>query len=152
MNILSLDLATTTGWAYNQPTANGGVWKLKPKQGSSNGMKLIKLRAFLQDFQNTVGKIDLIVYEKPAGRFIKGVISVAELVGVVEMFCEDNAIQYTSYRPTEIKKWATGKGNSNKTVMLAEAEKRFPGLTIIDDNMADALLMLEFVQSDLNLG
>lgn len=150
MNILSLDLATTTGWAYNQPTINGGIWKLKPKTGSSQGMKLIKLRAFLQDFLNTVGKIDLVVYEKPAGRFMAGVISVAELVAVVKTFCEDNKIEYTSYRPTEVKKWATQKGNANKKVMLAEAKTRWTNIKILDDNMADAMLMLAKTIEDFN--
>ena len=150
MKILSLDLATTTGWAYNQPNINGGIWKLKPKNGSSDGMKLIKLRSFLQDFIDTCGGIDLVVYEKPAGRFISGVISVAELVSVVKLFCEDKGIQYTSYRPTEIKKISTGKGNSNKTVMLAEAKRRWPMINIIDDNMADAMLMLDVAINDLN--
>jgi len=150
MKILALDLATTTGWAYNQPNINGGIWKLKPKNGSSDGMKLIKLRSFLQDFIDTCGGIDLVVYEKPAGRFINGVISVAELVSVVKLFCEDKGIQYTSYRPTEIKKISTGKGNSNKAVMLAEAKRRWPMINIIDDNMADAMLMLDVAINDLN--
>lgn len=151
ISILSLDLATKTGWAYNQPTINGGVWNLKPKNGSSQGMKLIKLRAMLQDFLNTVGKIDMIIYEKPAGRFMVGVISVAELVSVVKLFCEDNHIDYDSYRPTEIKKWATGKGNSNKAVMLAEAKNRWSDIDIIDDNMADAMLMLAMTENDLGI-
>jgi Holliday junction resolvasome RuvABC endonuclease subunit len=151
MKILSLDLATTTGWAYNQPSINGGTWNLKPKRGSSEGMKQIKLRSHLQDFLNTVGKIDLIVYEKPAGRFMTGVISVAELVSVVKVFCEDNNIEYTSYRPTEVKKAMTGKGNSNKQVMLDEAKKRWPNINIIDDNMADAMLMLQMTLEDLSI-
>ena len=151
MNILSLDLATTTGWSYNQPSINGGVWDLSQKKGSSAGMKLIKLRSFLQDFLNTVGQIDLIVYEKPAGRFINGVISVAELVAVVKTFCEDNNIDYTSYRPTEVKKWATGKGNANKDKMLAEAKNRWPSIHIIDDNQADSMLMLAMTQEEYSL-
>jgi len=151
MKVLSLDLATKTGWAYNEPSINGGVWDLKPKRGSSEGMKQIKLRSMLKDFKNTVGNIDLIVYEKPAGRFMVGVISVAELVSVVKVFCEDEGIEYTSYRPTEIKKWATGKGNSNKDKMLAEARLRWPDINIIDDNMADAMLMLAMTQSDFVL-
>lgn len=151
MNILSLDLATTTGWAYNNPSLNGGIWSLKPKRGSSEGMKQIKLRSMLQDFLNTVKTIDLIVYEKPAGRFMTGVISVAELVSVVKVFCEDNGIDYTSYRPTEVKKWATGKGNSNKQIMLDEAKKRWENIDIIDDNMADAMLMLQMTIEDLSI-
>lgn len=151
MKILSLDLAEKTGWSYNQPSINGGVWNCKPKNGSSKGMRLIKLRAFMQDFLNTVGSIDLIVYEKPAGRFMNGVISVAELVSVVKLFCEDNKIEYTSYRPKEIKKWATGKGNSNKTVMLSEAKRRWPQIDIIDHNMADSMLMLQMTKEDLGV-
>jgi len=151
MKVLALDLATTTGWAYNQPSINGGVWDLKPKRGSSEGMKQIKLRAMMQDFNKTIGGIDLIVYEKPAGRFINGVISVAELVSVVKVFCEDEGIEYTSYRPTQIKKWATGKGNSNKAKMSEEAKSRWPNINIIDDNMADAMLMLAMAQEDLSL-
>lgn len=150
MKILSLDLATVTGWAYNQPSINGGVWNLKPKTGSSDGMKQIKLRSHLKDFIDTVGGVDLIVYEKPAGRFISGVISVAELVGVVKVFCEDNGINYTSFRPTEIKKWATGKGNSGKPAMLAQAKKRWPNVHIIDDNQSDAMLMLAMTEKEYN--
>ena len=151
MKVLSLDLATTTGWAYNQPTINGGVWNLKPKRGSSEGMKQIKLRSFLQDFASTVGGIDLIVYEKPAGRFMVGVISVAELVSVVKMFCEDEGIEYTSVRPTQVKKFATNKGNSNKEQMFAEAKRRFPGVEIIDHNQSDAMLMLDMTLKEYSL-
>lgn len=150
MKILSLDLATTTGWAYNKPNFNGGTWNLSPKRGSSQGMKLIKLRSLLKDFVQTVGGVDLIVYEKPAGRFINGVIGVAELVGVVKMFCEDNQIQYTSYRPTEVKKFATGKGNSKKETMLLTAKNKWPSVHIIDHNMADAMLMLEMTCEEFN--
>ncbi|WP_456867597.1 hypothetical protein [Galbibacter sp. BG1] len=151
MKILSLDLATTTGWAFNEPNINGGTWDLSPKRGSSQGMKLIKLRSLLQDFTHTVGGVDMIVYENPAGRFINGVIGVAELVAVVKTFCEDNQIEYTSYRPTEVKKWATGKGNSNKDKMLKEAKSRWPEINIIDDNMADAMLMLGMTEKEFNL-
>jgi len=150
MKILSLDLATTTGWAYNKPSMVGGVWNLKPKKGSSDGMKLIKLRSFLEDFNKEVGGLDVIVYEKPAGRFINGVISVVELVSVVKVFCDDKKINYTSYRPTEVKKIATGKGNTNKEGMLAEAKRRWPNINIIDHNQADAMLMLEITTNDLD--
>lgn len=151
MKILSLDLAAVTGWAYNQPSIIGGTWDLKPKRGSSEGMKLIKLRSFLEDFYNEVSGIDLIVYEKPAGRFINGVIGVAELVGVVKVFCEDKGIQYTSYRPTEVKKEMAGSGTANKERMFAEAQKRWPNVNIIDHNMADAMLMLELTKKDFSI-
>jgi Holliday junction resolvasome RuvABC endonuclease subunit len=151
MKILALDLAETSGWAYNQPLINGGTWDLKPKRGSSQGMKLIKLRSFLEDFYNEVNGVDLIVYEKPAGRFINGVIGVAELVAVVKIFCEDKGIQYTSYRPTEVKKAMAGSGNANKEKMFKAAEKMFPEISIIDHNMADAMLMLKLAMKDLNL-
>lgn len=148
MKILALDLATVSGWAFNYPDTNGGVWNLKPKTGSSSGMKLIKLRSQLQGFLDTVGTIDLITYEKPAGRFINGVISVSELVAVLKMFCSDNKIEYTSYRPKEIKKFATGKGNANKDMMFDTAKAKWPSINVIDNNQADAMWLLELTKSE----
>ncbi len=43
-----------------------------------------------------------------------------------------------------LKKWATGKGNTGKAGMIERAEELFPGLEIIDDNHADALLLLSY--------
>ena len=79
MNILALDIATTTGWKTK--TASG-VWNLKQKKDDSTGMKLVRLKSFLKELIE-LENIDLIVYERPAGMFKSSIISESELIGVV---------------------------------------------------------------------
>lgn len=43
--------------------------------------------------------------------------------------------------PSEIKKWATGKGDAGKPEMVAAARKAFPGHEPADHDEADALLI-----------
>ena len=43
--------------------------------------------------------------------------------------------------PTSVKKYATGIGNASKMQVMAAAIKRYPEVTIPDDNAADALIL-----------
>ena len=43
-----------------------------------------------------------------------------------------------------LKKWATGKGNTGKPGMMKRAAELYPDIEIIDDNHADALLLLSY--------
>lgn len=58
-------------------------------------------------------------------------------------FAVDFALQcgglVTEVPPSTLKKYVTGKGNASKTEVLAATIKRFPSLTVADDNEADAL-------------
>ena len=145
MKILALDIATKTGWATDYAS---GVWDFKLKKGDSDGMKLLKIRAKVKEILE-LEKIDLIVWERPAGMFKSAIITESELIGAVKLFCEENKLNYTSYSATEIKKFFTGKGNAKKSDMLNEAKRRFPNRNIKDDNEADAIALLEFTKSDL---
>ena len=138
MRILSLDIATKTGWATN---TSSGVWNLKVNKGESYGMKLIRFKAKVKELIQ-LEDIELVVYEKPSGRFIRAVASVSEMVGVLIELCEDLGVEYTSYTVSEIKKHATGKGNANKSMMINSAKEKFD-IEIIDDNHADALWILD---------
>ena len=138
MRILSLDIATKTGWATN---TSSGVWNLKVNKGESYGMKLIRFKAKVKELIQ-LEDIELVVYEKPSGRFIRAVASVSEMVGVLIELCEDLGVEYTSYTVSEIKKHATGKGNANKSMMVNSAKEKFD-IEIIDDNHADALWILD---------
>ena len=79
-NILSLNIATKTGWATR---TSSGVWNLKTNKGESYGMKHIRFKAKLVELIKKE-EIGLVVYEKPSGRFIKAVSSISELVGVMK--------------------------------------------------------------------
>ena len=147
VNILSLDIASVTGWAVSE--TEYGTWDFKTRKDESIGMKLIRFRAKLNEVVNLLN-FNLIVYERPAGRFKNSLIHEAKLIAVVEEWCEENKIAYRSYSATEIKKYATGKGNAGKPIMIKAAKEKL-GYTGNDDNEADALWMLKVAQNDLNI-
>ena len=92
--------------------------------------------------------LDVIVYERVAGFHSNALISSAKLVAVIETFCMDNGINYRAYSASEIKKFATGKGNANKTKMVEAAKEKY-GYMGVNDNEADALHILHLAQRDL---
>ena len=55
-----------------------------------------------------------------------------------------SGLEHMSVHTGALKKWATGKGNSGKPIMIARAEELYPNIEIIDDNHADALLLLAY--------
>ena len=148
MRILALDLATETGWAHS--SGPSGVWDLSIRRDESGGMRLIRLASKLREVQSAVG-FDVVVFEaaRNAAPKMQGALVVqAELQGVVKHWCEQNKVEYRGYSPSEIKRHATGKGNSNKEAMVSAAMKRFD-LTIIDHNHADALWLLDLARKEL---
>lgn len=143
MNILALDIATTTGW---KTETSSGVWKLKQKKDDSTGMKLVRLKSYLKELI-TLEKIDIVVYERPAGMFKSAIITESELIGVVLLLCEELLLQHTAYSATEIKKFATGKGNAKKQDMIDAAVAL--GYNPEDDNEADAIHLYNLAKKDL---
>lgn len=144
MRILAIDPATKTGW--KSPTASG-VIDFKLRSNESKGMKLIKFRSYIKDLIIN-DEIDLVVYEKPGGRFFNGVRSHANFEGVLIELCEGLKVQYKDYSASEIKRFATGKGNANKQMMIDTA-KQFFEENVIDDNHADALWLFELAKETL---
>ena len=147
MEILAIDQATKAGWYLNKD--NHGVWNLTTKNGESMGMKLVRFRACLHDIHEEFG-LGIIVYERVAGRFANALIHSAKMVGVIETFCEDNNIEFRAYSASEIKKFATGKGNATKQQMIDSCTDKY-GFTPIDDNEADAAHLWHLAKHDLKL-
>lgn len=145
MKILAIDPATACGWAISNEIY--GLWNLKTKKDESTGMKWIRLKSKLKELYE-VEKFDIIVYERPAGRHTASVISTSKLCGVIEMFALENGIQYAGFSATEIKKFATGKGNSGKPQMIQAAKDKY-GYEGEDDNEADALHLLNLAKENL---
>lgn len=146
IKILAIDPASTLGWALSN--TEYGLWDLKTRRDESMGMKLLRLKAKLDEIHE-LEKIDMLAYERPAGRHTVAVIHHAKLVGKIEEWCEDNGVQYKGYSATEIKKFATGKGNANKEKMIAAAQTKL-GYRGEDDNEADALWLLNLCREELN--
>lgn len=146
MRILSIDPASTTGFAYvGEAGRISGTWDLSTRRDESTGMKLLRLESKLVEFAK-VG-VDLIVFESPALRtkFPLALVSHAKLVGVIERFCERRQIPSRGYPPTEIKKFV-GKGNAGKDAVIAAVRAKF-GYDGNDNNEADAIALLELARS-----
>lgn len=145
MKILALDPAEKFGWAISRNLY--GTWSFKLSRDESFAMKLIRMKAKLKEIIETE-KIDIVVFERPSGRMPAAIMSHAKFVAIVEIYCTENNIPYKGYSANEIKKFASGKGNCNKQVMLEEAKRQlgYPGK---DDNEADALWLLELAKSDV---
>lgn len=132
--ILALDVATHCGW---KTATASGVWNLTPKRDESAGMRLIRFKAKLSEICQ-LEKINMVVFERSAGFHMNAVIVQSEIHGVLKLFLEENRINYNAYSATEIKKFATGKGNANKEAMIKAAKEKY-GYTGFDDNEADAI-------------
>lgn len=142
MRILAIDPATKSGWAHSDGAS--GTWDLSVRRDESSGMRLIRFRSKLNEFCD-VG-VDLVVFEAArncAPKMQGALVVQSEIQGVLKAWCHDHGIEYRGYSPTELKKHATGKGNANKQAMVAAAQARWPGVTLIDDNHADALWLLD---------
>lgn len=145
INLLALDIATKTGWKTE--TASG-VWDLTPNRGETDGMRLIRFKAKLREICEAE-KINLIAYERPAGFHKSALIVAGELIGVLKAYATENNITLACYSATEIKKFATGKGNAKKNEMISKAFEL--GYKPQDDNEADAIHLFRMTLSNLNL-
>jgi Holliday junction resolvasome RuvABC endonuclease subunit len=147
--ILSLDLATVTGWA----THGGGVTTsgsqdfsryagCKSRPADHAGAPYERLRRWLVD-KIAADKPEMIAYEG-AGYFKSA--AAAQLCigfrGVMLSVAAQHGIPLSVYAPSKVKQFWTGKGNADKDAMMAETQRRFPDLELTDSNEADALAVL----------
>lgn len=146
IRLLSIDQASSCGWC--SPNASG-VWDFKTKKDESQGMKLLRFRSKLKEVCE-LENINLIAYERVAGQHKNSIIHAAKMVSIIETFCEENKIDYRAVSATEVKKFATGKGNCGKDLMIQAAQEKY-GYTGTDDNEADAILIYHFTLQDLNI-
>lgn len=143
--LLALDIATNTGW---KTATASGTWNLKPARGESEGIRLVRFKAKVKELI-ALENIKVVAYERPAGMHKASIMVASEMVGVLKDLCIEQGIELACYSATEIKKFATGKGNAGKPEMIEAAIKL--GFNPIDDNEADAIHLYYLAKKDLNL-
>ena len=167
MKILALDLGLNCGWAATlaRSFAHDGViddyvpqdksyridglffdvwhgtWHLK-KQGDDFITPIAKFRSYLEAFN----EVDGVAYEdvKSIFRGNYAALNYGGLKTIIELYALEREIPIYPIPVGTIKKWATGKGNSNKKVMMQTCEIRL-GIKPRDDNEADALWLLDYI-------
>lgn len=144
--ILGLDLSlTATGWAL--------VWEGSPRWGviksKSRGVKrLSEIRNAVLDILNQT-QPSLAVIEGYSYGSHQGMAGLAELGGVIRLLLLDMAIPFIVVAPATNKKFATGKGNAEKDLMLKRVFQHW-GADMNNNNEADAFALAQFGRCYLN--
>lgn len=144
--ILGLDLSlTATGWAL--------VWDGSPRWGvikskSREVKRLAEIRNGVLDILNQT-QPSLAVIEGYSYGSHQGMAGLAELGGVIRLLLLDMAIPFIVVAPATNKKFATGKGNAEKDLMLKRVFQHW-GADMSNNNEADAFALAQFGRCYLN--
>jgi len=141
--ILAIDPATLSGWALSKDIY--GTWNLRTRSDETWGMKLIRFKKHYTEVLDAYPSIKMVVYERPAGRNTRAIITQSKVIGVIESVAEQRGLEYKAFSAGEIKKFATGKGNCGKPAMIEAAREKY-GYIGDDDNEADALHLLHLAK------
>lgn len=143
--ILGLDMATKTGWAINSSPESSGCENFAVRRGESPGMRYIRFQAWLAEIVNLTHP-ELIVYEQAHHRGGAATEVCLGLATHLQSFCAKHEIDFSSVHSSVIKKFATGKGNAGKEMMMEAYSANF-GVQPIDDNECDARWILEWAKT-----
>lgn len=155
-NVLGLDLSMTeTGWVmlYRDGTVDYGTKSFPPpKKGRKSIPDEHPGKQFLA-FSRWLGTLlrettpDLIAYERPAGQF-KSMDALLGLRGIFYSTAAGREIPVDFTYPSSLKKWATGNGKADKSMMYNELCDR--GYDIDNDNIVDAFFLALWGRSRLD--
>jgi crossover junction endodeoxyribonuclease RuvC len=148
MNILAIDIGTTTGWARcsRDGSIASGSEKFAPRRLEAAGQRWLKFRAFLGEQRAAAGEIHAIYYEdvkQHAGTLAAHVYG--GFLAMLEAWCAVNNVPLKPVGVGTVKKHWTGKGNADKNAMIVAAVAK--GFHPVDDNHADALAILSLARA-----
>lgn len=150
--VLALDMATKLGWAVRSADdmIAYGTQNFTPKGLEGGGMRWLRFRNWLAEIVK-VSKPDVIYFEEVIGfgKKAKGRDSKIYHGFAAHMseFCESQKIPYQGVGVGKIKKFITGNGNASKEDVIFEIKKL--GYNVTDDNQADAIALLLFVETEV---
>ena len=144
MKILALDLATQTGWASEgSGSVASGTIGFKGGRYEGGGMRFLRFGNWLKEIIE-LEKPEIVYFEEVRRHMSTDAAHVyGGLLAVMTAQLEKWQIPYVGIPVGTIKKVATGKGNASKDEMVEAAKARWPDQNIADNNVADALWILE---------
>lgn len=148
MKILALDPAAKCGFAWSDGTLREyGVWQIALAEREHPGARLERLREHIYEAYRDWG-FERLAYEDAqhgSPNFtIQGLH--AELRGVIKLVACELDVDAIPINPTTLKSWATGSGRADKGQMIRACQTVL-GVTTDDDNIADALFVLELAKN-----
>lgn len=158
--ILALDFATITGWAYRGTSGqlSSGTWDFRILKDESSGMRLLRFEAKLHEILRTPSPHIIAFEAVSVAQGKKANFDAAKLQSkmqaVIERLVElTDGVECCSRNLQTIKSHALRSGGKrDKAAMLAAAQRQWPDQNVTDDNQADALWLLDLVESKLGLG
>lgn len=146
MNVLALDLATTTGWAHSD--GRSGVQRFD-WAGKDAGQRWDEFKAWLRSMLNAMRPLDYVVYE--AALHQKGMAArvANSLVTIIEHECHLRGLHERGFHLSTIKKHATGSGRADKVAMWEAARIRNPERKFETDDEVDAIWLLDLALTQL---
>lgn len=145
MNVLALDLGTTTGWALT-PSGGAivsGTWQNKSRNAryEGGGMRYLRFRQQLDELHKItpVGAVYFEEVRRHRGTDAAHIYG-GYLAHLTE-WCEEQTpkVPYQGVTVQAIKKFIAGKGNADKDAVIAAV--RALGYDVADDNEADAIAL-----------
>ena len=111
-------------------------------------MRFLRCRAWLNEMWKLLGgQVDVICYEQAHHRGGAATACCVGLVTEIQAFAAHHDTEIMPVHTASLKKFATGSGRASKVEMI-EAAKAC-GWDPVDDNEADACMLLEYAQSEL---
>ena len=141
--LLALDLGTTTGFGLRggDGAITSGTAEFRLDRWQSGGMRFLRFKNWLTEIKHQAGGIDLVVYEqvrRHAG--VDASHAYGGWLAILTAWCDHHGIAYQGVPVGTIKRFIAGKGNADKTAVIAAIRAR--GFNPTDDNEADALAIL----------
>ena len=145
--ILALDLGTTLGWALRlSGQAISGTESFKVGRFEGGGMRFLRFARWLDEARAFAGPFEAVYFEEVRRhRGVDAAHTYGGFLAQLTAWCERHGVPYQGVPVGTIKKFATGKGNADKSAMAAAMEER--GHAPADDNEADALALLYWAQA-----
>lgn len=140
MNILTLDLATSTGWAFGSP---GAVPSFGTHVLPSTGANVGRFLASHADWMRSIiseNEINHVCFEAPILPKKTQIVTLRKLyslAGLTELMCHRHGIDCTEADNSKVKKYFAGKSYAKKPEMIAAAKDR--GFDVRNDDEADAI-------------
>lgn len=148
LNILAIDIGTTTGWARcaRDGAIASGSESFAVKRLERPGQRWLKFRAFLIEQRAQAGEIHAVYYEdvkNHAGTLAAHIYG--GFLAMLEAWCAANNVPLKAVGVGTVKKHWTGNGAAKKPLMISTAKAK--GFAPVDDNHADALAILSLARA-----
>ena len=146
MKIIAFDLGAHFAMAHNGfpevVCVEHGVFTGPRAHRAGATLRYISRR--LAECKNNGVPMEVAVYERPFARGMDATRCLWGLAGIIEAACTNNGLAVVDALPTEIKKFATGKGTASKEAMMDAA--RAMGYQGDNEHEADAFMLLKYAE------